>query len=159
MTAFDQCWAFLQRPDIEGGATISDDPEDPGGLTRWGISQKAYPLEDIRNLSEARARFLFRRDYWNACQCDQFPEAVAIALADAAFNQGAGTAIRLLQTAVGVPADGVLGPVTRAAVARQPAIALQDFLSHRLVRYAKGSETYRRGWFLRVLRLQETLTI
>jgi hypothetical protein len=32
----------------EGGASVSDDARDRGGLTRWGISQAAYPNLDIR---------------------------------------------------------------------------------------------------------------
>jgi lysozyme family protein len=155
--AFEQAWAFLMRDDIEGGARISDDPDDPGGLTRWGISQRAYPDEDIRNLTEARAKELFRRDYWEPCHCDDLPAPIAIAFADSAFNQGVGTAIKLLQKSLGVKADGVIGPITRAAANNwngDPE-AVNQFLSHRLLRYANGQTKYRRGWFLRVLRLKD----
>lgn len=158
MTAFDRAWSFLQRSDIEGGARISDDPEDPGGLTRWGISQRAYPDEDIRNMTEARAKELFRRDYWEPIQGDRLPERVAIALADSAFNQGVGTAIRLLQTALNVKVDGVLGPITMSMAMRNGDTEhLNEFLSRRLLRYANGQAHFRRGWFLRILRLKDAL--
>lgn len=158
MTAFERAWSFLQRPDIEGGARISDDPADPGGVTKWGISQRAYPDEDIQHLTEPRAKELFRRDYWDRCQCEQLPERMAIALADAAFNQGVDAAMRQLQRALNVSVDGVMGPRTMAAVVRKSDPEhLNEFLSQRLLRYADGQGKYRRGWFLRILRLKDAL--
>lgn len=158
MNAFERAWSFLQRPDIEGGARVSDDPDDRGGLTRWGISQRAYPNEDIRNMTEARAKELFRRDYWEGCQCDRLPDALAIVMADAAFNQGCGTAIRLLQKALNVKVDGVMGPVTIGmAVRNGDPDHLNEFIAHRLLRYAGGQPKFRRGWFLRVLKLKDAI--
>lgn len=158
MNAFDRCWAFLQRDDIEGGAKISNDPDDRGGLTRYGISQKAFPTVDIRNLTEDGAKDLFRRHYWDQANCDKFPTPVAIALADSSFNQGVATAIKLLQTALKVEADGMVGKNTIAAVNRRPPLeVVNEFLSHRALRYSAGQEKFRRGWFLRLFRLKDAL--
>jgi len=158
MTPFDRFWSFLQRPDIEGGARISNDLEDPGGVTKWGISQRAYPDENIRALTEARARVLCRRDYWDACRCDELPPHVAIALADSAFNQGPATAIKLLQAALALPVDGILGPKTLAAARQLDVVHVNEFLARRLLRYAAaGHLKYQRGWFLRVLRLKDAI--
>ncbi len=160
MSAFDRAWAFLQRPEIEGGGLVSEDPEDPGGLTKWGISQRAYPDEDIRNMTEARAKELFRRDYWDEIRGDDLPQTVAIALVDSAFNQGVLTAMVMFQAALGVKADGIFGPVTMAAAWRQADEAhMNDFLCRRLLRYANGHPKYRRGWFLRVLRLKDAVSV
>jgi lysozyme family protein len=159
MIALDRAWSFLQRPDIEGGSKFVDDPDDPGGKTRWGVSQRAYPAEDIEHMTEARAKELFARDYWTPCRCDQLPERVAIAVADAAFNQGARTAVVLLQEALRVEPDGLIGTKTLAAAkARPEAEVVNEFLSRRLLRYADGKAKYRRGWFLRVLRLKDALS-
>lgn len=171
-TAFDRAWAFLQRPDIEGGARVSRDPDDPGGTTKWGISQRAYPREDIANLTEARARELFRADYWQPCRCDEMPDSLAVAVADSAFNQGVGTAITLLQEAVRANPDGRMGPNTLAAVraawSAWEALAegprkwetdpVNEFLSRRALRYSDGKGKYRRGWFLRLFRLRVALS-
>jgi lysozyme family protein len=158
VTAFEQFWAFLQRPDIEGGARVSNDPNDPGGLTKWGISQREYPHEDIRAMTEDRAKLLFRRDYWDVCRCDELPAAVALALADAAFNQGPGTAIKMLQHALGVMADSVVGQVTLRAAHAADANRLNEFFSQRLLRYADSHPLDdRHGWFLRVLKLKDEL--
>lgn len=157
MTAFDRTWAFLQRPDIEGGARLVNDPDDPGGATKWGISKRAYPEEDIPNMTEARAKELFRRDYWDKCRCEWLPPELAMAVADAAFNQGPSTAIRELQAALKVTVDGVVGAQTVAAAQRVGADGVNEFLSHRLLRYASGLLKFRRGWFLRVLRLKDAM--
>lgn len=157
MNALDRAWKFIHT--IEGGNKISDDPDDPGGLTRHGISQRAYPNEDIRNMTEERAKFLFERDYWKACKCDQLPETVAIAVSDGAYNQGARTACIILQEALRVEPDGVIGTKTLAAAkARPEGELLNEFLSRRLLRYADGKPKYRRGWMLRILRLKDALS-
>ena len=38
----------------EGGYV--NDPDDPGGETKYGISKKAFPKEDIKNLTIVRAK-------------------------------------------------------------------------------------------------------
>ncbi len=159
MNAFDRAWSFLQRSDIEGGAKITDDPDDPGGLTKWGVSQRAYPKEDIRALTEDRAKFLFRRDYWDRAGCAEFPPALGMALMDCAVNQGVRTAVTLLQEALRVDPDGIVGPDTIAAANKRPPSELvNEFLSRRLVRYADGKAKYRRGWMLRVLKLKDAVS-
>lgn len=154
MTAFDRAWAFIQRDDVEGGSRFVDDPQDPGGATRWGISQRSYPREDIRNMTETRAKFLFKRDYWDVCHCDALPEPIAIALADSSFNQGPAKAVQLLQEALGVHADGIVGRNTiQAAKSQDAEEVIAQFLSHRALRYSAGQLRFRRGWLLRTYRL------
>ncbi len=46
----------------EGGSRVTDDPDDRGGLTRYGISQRSYPDLDIRNLTEDQAKEVYKRD-------------------------------------------------------------------------------------------------
>lgn len=114
MTPFERTMIFILGH--EGG--LSDDAEDKGGLTKFGISQKSYPDVDIRKLTQADALDIYRRDFWARCQCDHLPEPIAVIVMDCAVNQGASTAIRLLQKSLGVNADGVVGSQTIAAVQR-----------------------------------------
>ena len=72
----------------EGG--LVDDGSDPGGLTKFGISQRAYPNLDIRELTIEGAKALYRKDYWNRFSCDKLPPGIALLVFDAAVNQGAG---------------------------------------------------------------------
>lgn len=158
MTPFERAWAFVQR--AEGGATITDDPNDPGGLTKWGISKRAYPNLDIRNLTEDQAKAIFRRDYWDRCSCSQMPAAVAIALVDGSFSMGTVRAVRQLQVALRVGVDGIAGPATIAAAQRSiPRELVNEMLSQRLVYYSglDSLAKFQRGWFLRVLRLKDAL--
>jgi hypothetical protein len=71
---------------IEAGYV--NDPRDPGGETKYGISKRRYPAEDIPNLTLERAKFLYQRDYWNPHHCDALPWAEALLVFDTAVNGG-----------------------------------------------------------------------
>ena len=65
--------------DVESG--LVGDPSDPGGLTKFGISQRAYPNLNIRDLTIEGAKALYRKDYRNLCSCDKFrPELLLFSL-------------------------------------------------------------------------------
>lgn len=110
--------AFDQVLGHEGGYV--NDPNDPGGETKFGISKRAFPAEDIPNLTEERARFLAKRDYWGPAGCDCLPPPLRYPLFDLAYHSGPRTAIRLLQKAVRETPDGILGPLTLQAVQSAP---------------------------------------
>lgn len=87
-----------------------------------GIAKRSYPGVDIRNLTRAQAVDIYRRDFWQRVRGDELPREVAFQALDAAVNHGIGNAVRWMQRAAGVADDGVIGPVTLAAVQRaQPA--------------------------------------
>ncbi len=148
---FDTALAFvLER---EGGAVITDDPKDPGGLTRWGICQRAYPDLNIRALTREQATTLYRRDYWEAGGCDALPPAVAAFHFDCCVNQGLTTAVRFLQRAIGVEPDGQFGPKTLVAVQRKPSLdLLTEYAAQRLNHYGRLPHftTYGLGWSRRL---------
>lgn len=135
---FAKALAFtLQR---EGGYV--NDPDDPGGETNYGLSRRAYPDLDIRNLTLEQAALIYRRDYWEAPGFNRVADvspALAERLFDLGVNCGTATAAKMLQRAINVlcavdvPArrlnpwrekvarltggkpllvDGVIGPVT-----------------------------------------------
>jgi lysozyme family protein len=110
---FDE--AFEALIGNEGG--LVDNPSDPGGLTKYGISQRAYPGEDIRGMTLERAKAIYLRDYWGPAGCDSVPDAIRFDLFDMAVNSGIKPAVKTLQTAAGCAADGVLGPKTLQAIA------------------------------------------
>lgn len=157
VNGFERAWRFVNM--VEGGSAFTNDPSDPGGPTRFGISQAAHPFEDIRNLTEERAKFLYQRDYWVKAWCDKFPEAVGMALFDSAVNQGVHTAIKLLQESLKVEPDGIVGPQTIAAANHFPPNEIvNEFLSRRALRYADGQPKYRRGWFRRLFLLKDAIS-
>lgn len=151
MNTFER--AFLFTMGQEGGYV--HDPHDPGGETKYGISKKRYPSEDIKNLTMARARELFRRDYWDPNRCNELPAHMALCVADAAFNGGA--PIRWLQMAVGANIDGVIGPKTIAAAhaCKDKPRAVRDMLASRMMYLTalSGWSRYGLGWTRRVVDL------
>lgn len=54
-----------------------DDPRDPGGETKWGISKRSYPHLDIKNLTQDQAKGIYRTDFWNRINADRLPDGVA----------------------------------------------------------------------------------
>ena len=110
--SFEACFAVVVGE--EGGYT--NDANDPGGETNWGISRAAYPALDIKGLTRAEAQAIYLRDYWAPSQCDRLPPPLAMLVFDAAVNNGVQRAREWLQAALGVPTDGVIGPQTLAAL-------------------------------------------
>lgn len=81
---FQRAWEFIKRWD--GG--YSNDPKDPGGETRFGITKRDHETLDIKNLTEETARGIFYHEYWQPAQCDTIPYPLDIIVADTAFNVG-----------------------------------------------------------------------
>ena len=146
---FDE--AFEALIGHEGGYV--NDPRDPGGETKFGISKRAYPAVDIRNLTLDGAKAIYRRDYWAPVECDNLPAALRFHVFDAAVNSGLRQAVQFLQTAVGVAADGRFGPVTRAAVlAADPASLAAQYSGARLQFMTEllTWPTFGKGWARRI---------
>ena len=120
----------------EGGYV--NDPNDPGGETNFGISKKAYPNLDIKNLIIDDAKAIYKRDYWYKLNLDTLPEGISSCVFDSAVNQGTKAASVLLQRAAGVKDDGVIGPMTLAAVkSKDPMHLIRDFTVQRILMYSK----------------------
>ena len=108
MSAFDYALNFVLRE--EGGYT--NNPADPGGETKFGISKRAYPDLDIASLTREQAAEIYRRDYWDRIKGDELSYPVALITFDSAVNCGVSRAVRWLQQAAGVDQDGIIGPAT-----------------------------------------------
>ena len=93
----------------EGG--LVNDLKDPGGVTKFGISQRAYPALNIRALSLDDAKAIYQRDYWAPIQGEEFPAGLALVGLYHAVNAGPDRANRLLQGLITPPEDGIMGPV------------------------------------------------
>lgn len=136
----------------EGGYV--NDPRDPGGETKYGISKRQYPSLNIKRLTKDDAKRIYRNDYWDPCQCSQMPPTVALPLFDAAVNQGVRTACRMMQHAAGVRADGIIGPVSLRVINHTaPEKLLERFMTERVFRYfnTNNFSVYGRGWIRRTL--------
>ncbi len=121
----DQIEALITRV-IEREGGYVNHPADAGGPTRYGITLAALhdwrraPVgaADVQVLSEQEARDIYRDRYFVRPALDGVTDpAVLEFLFDYAVNSGPGAAVKALQTALGVTADGAFGPVSRAALA------------------------------------------
>ena len=153
MSNFEKALEFVLSH--EGG--YSNDPNDPGGETNFGISKRAYPSEDIKAMTRDRAETIYRRDYWDFEKCELLPGPIALVVFDCAVNQGQPTAGFLLQEAIGLPReqqDGVIGAVTIAEARKaDQGKLLEKLVSLRCHRYAtaKNAPIYSKGWFRRAV--------
>lgn len=107
----------------EGG--YSDDPDDPGGETKWGISKRSYPHLDIKNLTVEDAAEIYKRDFLAPLKWERYADGVAYQILDFGVNSGPRTAIKRLQRELGVKDDGVVGPIT---IARINALSESDLI-------------------------------
>lgn len=160
---FDRCLGAVLR--FEGG--YSDDARDRGGPTNVGVTLAALSealgrqasLAELRALTPHTAAPLYRRYYWAPTRCGQLAPGLDLMVFDAAVNMGPRTAVALLQTALGVAADGVQGAATlAAAAAADPAAAVEAVARLRTLRYRRleGFAAFGEGWMRRLetMRLQ-----
>lgn len=147
--------AFDRLIGHEGG--FVNHPSDPGGSTKFGVTQRtareAGYTGDMRDLTREQARAIYLEAYWRRARADQYDPAIGFQLFDASVNHGIGNGIRFLQRAVGVADDGVIGPLTVAAIRRMPVTdVLARFNAERLDFYTRLSTwpTFGRGWARRV---------
>lgn len=152
---FDRAFELLLTH--EGGYTDDTALGDRGGKTRYGVTE-AVAREvgykgDMRELPLELAKRIYQDRYWDAIRAEELPAAVRYAVFDAAVNSGPGQAVKWLQRAVGVKADGVLGPVTLLAVKTQnPEVLLRRLLGQRLSFMADlvTWPAFGRGWARRI---------
>lgn len=136
----------------EGGYV--NDPSDPGGETKYGISKRSYPDVDIKSLKLEDAKQIYLRDYWVKLDLHRFHESLRFHLFDAAVNSGVRLAIQFLQRAVGVADDGVIGPITVAAVSRKDPNIIAVRLNAERLRFIAKLSTFKqfgRGWSSRIV--------
>jgi lysozyme family protein len=145
---FDE--AFERLIGHEGGYV--NDPRDPGGETKFGISKRSYPGEDIPNMTLERAKDIYRRDFWNPVRADELPESVRFDVFDAAVNHGVLQSAKWLQRAAGAQPDGVIGAKTIAAARSAGPQLAAHFNGYRLQFYTDSANwaIYGKGWTRRV---------
>jgi lysozyme family protein len=153
--------AFEKLLKHEGG--FSDHSADPGGKTRYGVTEavarEAGYRGDMRELPLDLAQRIYKDKYWDAVQAEALPPDVRYIVFDGAVNSGVAQSSKWLQRACGVKDDGVVGPQTiRAANALSPDGLKRKILAQRLRFMATLSnwQAFSRGWANRIADLLET---
>jgi lysozyme family protein len=148
----------------EGG--FVNHPSDPGGMTNLGVTRNVWRDWVKRDVDEAEMRSLtpdlvtplYKQRYWDAVKADDLPRGIDYAVFDAAVNMGPGRASKLLQAALGVTADGIIGRATiAAATAADPAELLEAFSLGKEAFYQSLPTfgTFGKGWLNRVAHVQD----
>lgn len=162
MTNFERALAFVLRH--EGG--FVDDPDDPGGATNFGITQTTFDIfREVNGLEKISVKFItaaerdaiYLAEYWNAARCDQLPTPLDLVHFDSAVLCGVPTASRMLQQALGVKIDGLLGPTTlSAAQASDRWRSIARYVNNRISYHAADAAMHQKkakylhGWLKRV---------
>lgn len=85
----------------EGG--YSNNPNDTGGETNFGISSVNNPDVDVKTLTPEEATAVYKARYWDAINADSLPPAIREIAFDAAVQHGPGTAKNLIRMSGGDP--------------------------------------------------------
>ncbi|MFC7474207.1 glycoside hydrolase family 108 protein [Dankookia sp. GCM10030260] len=154
---FDLCLPIVLAK--EGG--FADDPADPGGATQMGITQRTLAAwrgrpvttQEVRDLTRAEAKEIYRAQYWNLMRCEDLPRGLDLVIFDFGVNAGPGTAVKTLQRAVGTVPDGAVGPFTLQAARAADARALVGAVSQARLEHCRGLTGFARfgaGWTSRI---------
>ncbi|KAF0227838.1 MAG: hypothetical protein FD175_2544 [Beijerinckiaceae bacterium] len=149
----------------EGG--YSDHPNDPGGATMMGITQKTLSdwrgqgvtKAEVRALARPEVAAIYRARYWNAVRADDLPAGLDLAVFDFAVNSGPLRAIRMLQRVLGVVVDGLIGPITLTAARACPVAETITQLCNARLDFLRGLSTFPvfgRGWTRRIRDVEAT---
>jgi lysozyme family protein len=158
--------------DREGG--FVDRPEDQGGVTNMGITGPTFIAwrqsiggfvpetpeqlrEQIKNLTRREARRIYLKTFYQRYGIDRLPMLqVQEVVLDCAVLHGPRRSIRWLQKAVGAKPDGMIGPMTEAAVAHCPRFltvakitASRMRFIGRIVARRPGQAVFVKGWLNR----------
>jgi lysozyme family protein len=154
---FESILAFILK--WEGGDTVTHDPRDSGGVTKFGISQKAYPELDIESLTLEQAKAIYKRDYYDNIWGDSLPYNIALVVTDFAVNAGLARAVRTLQQLVDVEPDGLFGIRTQTAVRKLDPDGLDRLVDsytlarntryNELAQRSESNQAFIRGWLNR----------
>jgi lysozyme family protein len=136
-------------------------PNDPGGPTNFGITQNVLAgwrgqpisLTDVKNMPRHEAADIYRANYWAAIRGDDLPAGVDLAVWDYGVNSGPTRAIKALQGALGVEADGFIGAATIDAAAKANPDSIARKVCEQRQAFVRRLDTYKtfgKGWESRI---------
>ena len=119
------------------GRTFTNRPNDRGGPTKFGITQRtlsAYlgrqaSIEEVKNLTEPDARRIYTDLFIERPRFDEIEDAdLQLVIIDIGVHSGPPRAARFLQKELGLKADGIVGPITLGA-ANHPDLDVEQFIN------------------------------
>lgn len=153
-------------PYLRGRWAYSDDPDDSGGKTMMGILQREYdawrrnqgqPLQWVKYITDDELTAIYHAQFWLPVRARELPMGVDLAVWDMGVNCGVGTAIKKLQLALGLKADGHLGQITIDAANRADPAVLIHKISDLRRAYHRACRTFwkhGKNWLERTARIE-----
>jgi len=143
----------------EGG--FVNHPKDPGGATNKGVTLATYrgylgrdaTVEELKNISREELEAIYKFRYWDPVSGDKLPAGIDLSVFDMAVNAGPAKSIKLLQRALGLPTDGIIGPKTLTAIGSNKGLEVIDRFAVERLKYYRGLShfsTFGKGWERRV---------
>ena len=146
---FDECLKMLLHH--EGGYV--NHPSDPGGETNLGVTKKVYQewggTKDMKDLTVEDVAPIYKKNYWDRCNCDDLESGVDWVVFDWAVNSGTGRSAKAIQKICGASQDGAIGPKTLALIGKQNTqYVVEEFGKIRQDFYEslKTFDTFGKGW-------------
>lgn len=155
----------LKRVLVHEGGFVND-PDDPGGPTNRGVTQRVYDgfrrrkglqLRSVRAITPDEVAEIYKRQYWDAIRGDDLPIGLDYAVFDFAVNSGVQRASKHLQRVLKVKIDGIIGERTIAAAEDRETIQLiEEYVQSRMaflrsITKGGGWKKFGRGWTRRVM--------
>lgn len=146
----------------EGGN--SDDPQDHGGRTSRGITQREYdawcnlngkPDGDVWAATGEEVKSIYYSQYWEP-YCGALPAGLDYLFFDMSVNAGRTQAVRTFQKALNVNVDGMMGQVTQSAILAQGTSDTSGLIKRisdvrrAFYRHLNQFPRYGKGWLNRV---------
>ena len=143
----------------EGGYV--NHPDDPGGRTNYGVTQRVYEKllgrevteQEMKEIPLDDVRAIYKDNYWDRVRGDDLPSGIDFCVFDWAVNAGTSRASKALQQVVNVPDDGIIGSQTVATVCEQEDFAgIVEQIAMKREAFYRGLgtfDTFGRGWLRR----------
>lgn len=138
---------------VEGGYVAS--LKDKAGETKYGITKRTYPRENIKHLTKRRAGELYHRDFWTPIRADEMSCPMALTVFDSSVNMGKFRAIKMTQHIVGLPESGVVtDKMLKTLKMKEQTWAFKEYNKHRIEFYkeCRQYKLYGKGWVRRIPR-------
>lgn len=146
---YDHAYAFLFKHEIRPGKTFSNDPDDPGGPTNYGVSLRflkdvcedinldgLIDINDVLALDSVSAKNIFKKYWWDKYGYGKLNNlSISSKIFDLSVNMGSFRAHEILQKAINKTdpkvklfVDGLIGPITIMTANKICAVGFKDVL-------------------------------
>ena len=155
---FNKALAFTLK--WEGG--FSNHPNDPGGRTMKGITQRVYdgfrksppaPARSVEHITDEELHAIYLRNYWLKAGCDKLQPLSAMVGFDIAVNHGPGRLKQFLARVEATADDEVLDDLELA----RRLIDLRVNFYYDLVKRKPEMKVFLKGWLNRTRNLKQAI--